>query len=237
MWSSVSECNPLCVQVCEKTYLPSKGALPSLCSSLFSLLLTVAPPVFSRPNWPCRSSWPRVWQLASCPAPSPHQLCARWQPTHWLYAIQWAPPPSSRPPSLAPHCFGLPQGRCGPHTHPSSFLLTKDLTSFPFDLHPLSLYQTTGPPSVWPTWQRSHANYAAHLTYNGKSAQVLMLRRPLGLWAVPIIKAKIPHHAFFLLLLSWPKGEDRPPDSDWCREATFTAISWVNMVWILDIIV
>lgn len=99
-------------------------------------LLTVAPPVFSRPNWPCRSSWPRAWQLASCPAPSPHQLCARWQLTHWLYVTQWAPPPSSRPPSLAPHCFGLPRGRCGPHTRPSSFLLTKDLTSFPFDLHP-----------------------------------------------------------------------------------------------------
>lgn len=64
-----------------------------------------------------------------------------------------------------------------------------------------------------------------------------LLSRPLGLRAVPIIKAKIPHHAFFLLLLLWPKEEDRPPDSDWWTEATFIAISWVNMVWILDIIV
>lgn len=127
----------LCVQMCGRTY--SICPVQVLCPHCVLLsLLTVAPPVFSRPNWPCRSSWPRAWQLASCPAPSPHQLCARWQLTHWLCATQWAPPPSSRPPSWALHCFGLPRGRCGPHTHPSSFLLTKDLTYFPFDLHPCS---------------------------------------------------------------------------------------------------
>lgn len=133
LWSNVSWCIPLCMQMCVKTYLPGGGALPYLSS--YSLL-TIAPPVFSRPNWPCRSSWPRVWQLASCPAPSPHQLCAQWRLTHWLCATQWAPLPSSRPPSWALHCSGLPQGHCGPHTHPSSFLLTKDLTCSPSDLHP-----------------------------------------------------------------------------------------------------
>lgn len=97
--------------------------------------LTSTPPVFSRPNWPCRSSWPRAWQLASCPAPLPHQLCAQWQLTHWLCATQWAPPPSSRPHSWALHCFGLLRGRCGPHTHPSSSPPTRDLTYFPFELH------------------------------------------------------------------------------------------------------
>lgn len=81
---------------------------------------------------------------------------------------------------------------------------------------------------------RPHANYAARLTYDGKSAQALTLGRPLGLRAVPIIKAKIPRHAFFLLLLSWPKEEDRPPDSDWRTEAVFIAISWVKVgLWIL----
>lgn len=95
--------------------------------------LTLAPPVFSRPNWPCRSSWPRLWQLASCPVPSPSQLCARWPPTHWLCATQWAPPPSSRPPSWAQHCSGLLRGHCGPHTPPSSSPLTEDFTCSPSD--------------------------------------------------------------------------------------------------------
>lgn len=102
---------------------------------LLSLLTITPPPVFTRPNWPCRSSWPRAWQLASCPAPSPRQLCAQWQLTRWLCAIQWAPPPSSRPHSWAQHCFGLPRGHCGPHTHPSSSPPTRDLTYFPSELH------------------------------------------------------------------------------------------------------
>ena len=116
-------------------------------------LLTVPPPVFSRPNWPCRSSWPRAWQLASCPTPSPNQLCAQWQLTHWLCATLWAPLPSSRPPSWALHCFGLPLVRCGPHTRQSSSPPTKDVTHPPCELLPCPLYQTPGPTSVWPTWQ------------------------------------------------------------------------------------
>ena len=99
-------------------------------------LLIVPPPVFSRPSWPCRSSWPRAWRLASCPAPSPSQPCAQWRLTRWLCATQWAPPPSSRPPSWALHCFDLLRGHCGPHTHPSSSPPTKDLTHFSFELHP-----------------------------------------------------------------------------------------------------
>lgn len=68
-----------------------------------------------------------------------------------------------------------------------------------------SLYRTTGPPGVWATRQSSHANYAANLTHDGASAQVPMLSRPWHLRAVHIVKAKIPHHALFLLLLFWPK--------------------------------
>lgn len=113
---------------------PGNGVVPSLCS----LLASRRPlPVFFRPNWRCRSSWPRVWQLASCPAPSPHQLCAQWQLTHWLCATRWAPPLSSRPHSWALHCSGLPRGLCGPLTPLSSSPLTKDLPNLLVEPPPL----------------------------------------------------------------------------------------------------
>lgn len=146
----------MCATIVQETCLLMKHTLPSLCSSLTSHHRPH--PVFSRPNWPCRSSWPRAWQLASCPAPSPHQLCAQWQLTRWRCATQWAPPPSSRPHSWAPHCFGPPQGRCGPHTHPSSSPPIRDVTYFPSEHHTCPF---TKPSLVWPTWQRPHANYAA----------------------------------------------------------------------------
>lgn len=171
--------------------------LSSLSSHTFSFCLL-------RPNWLCRSSWPKLWQLASCPAPSPSPLCAQWPPTPWLCATQWAPPPSSRPPSWALHCSGLPQGRCGPHTPPSSSPLTEDFTCSPYDLS-LPFTAPQAPLGCQPHDRAHMQTMQPTLTHSGASAQAPMLSRPWRLRALHIAKAKISHHALFLLLLFWPE--------------------------------
>lgn len=216
-------------QCFRETCLPDHCCvLPSLCPSLASYRSPI--PVFSRPNWPCRSSWPRVWLLASCPAPSPHQLCAQWLLTRWLCATRWAPPPSSRPHSWALHCSGLLRGRCGPRTHPSSSPLIKDLTGIPVKLWPCPFTKSKALVLVWPRNKGHIQTMQPTWLKMGRVHKFQFITRPDGLRVLLITKAKIPFHAFFLLLWWRPQEQHRPPDSDWHKEAAFIAISWVNMV-------